>query len=359
MSANAAAEHFSACYATARQRILALGEELGAGIESYPCNALGPAGEALFTDVITLGDSCAKRAVWMISGTHGAEGPFGSAAQLARLHKIKQDGVPDDMHIVLVHAINPYGFELGTRTNEDNVDINRNFVDFPITQDDTAYSVLHDALVPVSLEKKVMDKADAVLAEYQTEHGRSAYIRALSSGQYTYPDGLFYGGSEPSWSAQTWRHIVDQRVPALERLAIIDFHTGLGAPGEVTTLLVSADADRARRFLGNSMQDMRSGDTSSGANINGMAVFDVLRRYPGVDTTSIVAEIGSVAEQDVIQALRIDAYLASKPDLSAERASRLRKQVQGSFIVDCDDWKHAAVVNAETITDAVLNLVSV
>lgn len=359
MKSNEGAEYFSRSYAEARKRILSTVEGLGAGVETYQCNVTGPDGEDLYTDVITLGDVSAKKAVWTISGTHGTEGPFGSAAQLARLHKIKEDGVPDDIQIVFVHAINPYGFVLGSRTNEDNVDVNRNFVDLPVADEDKAYSVLHGALVPVSLEKEVMDRADAILAEYERDYGYAAYIRALSSGQYTHPNGLFYGGAEPSWSRKTWRKIVDDRAPGLDRLIIIDFHTGLGAPGEVTTLLVSADADRARKCLGGSMHDMRSGDTPSGANINGMAVFDVLRRYPDIDTTSIVAEIGSVPEKDVIQALRIDAFLASRSDISDVEASQLRTQVKGGFIVECDDWKHAAVVNAEKITDAALEMVSI
>ena len=36
----------------------------------------------------------------------------------------------DNLSIVLLHASNPYGFAWGRRVNEDNVDLNRNFVDF-------------------------------------------------------------------------------------------------------------------------------------------------------------------------------------------------------------------------------------
>ncbi len=38
--------------------------------------------------------------------------------------------VPDDLAVVLIHAINPYGFAWIRRVNEDNVDLNRNCIDF-------------------------------------------------------------------------------------------------------------------------------------------------------------------------------------------------------------------------------------
>jgi len=62
----------------------------------------------------------------LISGTHGIEGFAGSACQAGILHAGIE--LPPDTGLLLVHAINPYGFAWGRRVNEDNVDLNRNFV---------------------------------------------------------------------------------------------------------------------------------------------------------------------------------------------------------------------------------------
>ena len=37
--------------------------------------------------------------------------------------------MPEDVAIVLVHALNPFGFAWRRRWNENNVDLNRNFLD--------------------------------------------------------------------------------------------------------------------------------------------------------------------------------------------------------------------------------------
>ena len=43
-------------------------------------------------------------------------------------------------------------------------------------------------------------EADAVLYAYLAEHGPRAIQRAISGGQYSHPEGLFYGGAAPTWS---------------------------------------------------------------------------------------------------------------------------------------------------------------
>ena len=76
------------------------------------------------------------------SGTHGIEGYLGSAVQLRFLHELfmqneKQLNDNNNQHstsslslatrrILLIHAINPYGMRHHRRTNENNVDLNRN-----------------------------------------------------------------------------------------------------------------------------------------------------------------------------------------------------------------------------------------
>ena len=65
----------------------------------------------------------------LISSTHGVEGHCGSGAQIAWLATGGPAKLPKDTGALLVHAINPYGFAWTRRVNEDNVDLNRNFVD--------------------------------------------------------------------------------------------------------------------------------------------------------------------------------------------------------------------------------------
>ena len=64
-----------------------------------------------------------------ISGTHGPEGFAGSAIQAAILDQLAAKPLSkDDPTVVFVHALNPYGFANNRRVNEDNVDLNRNYL---------------------------------------------------------------------------------------------------------------------------------------------------------------------------------------------------------------------------------------
>jgi hypothetical protein len=116
-----------------------------------------PVVDELGTDVAVLkGAGSPERFLIHLSGIHGVEGYAGSAIQSASLkylgeqyNKNKQDkeefktsNEEEDVEqeendvysptIVFVHAMNPYGFANNRRVNEDNVDLNRNF----LTEDD-------------------------------------------------------------------------------------------------------------------------------------------------------------------------------------------------------------------------------
>ena len=130
---SAAARYFSGTYAEARAKFLEAAAERGAAVESFVHPAhRGALGEALATDVALIGAIDAKKLLLVTSGTHGPEGFCGSGTQVATLNdadllsRLQQAGVA----LLLVHAVNPHGFSHLHRTNEDNIDLNRNHIDF-------------------------------------------------------------------------------------------------------------------------------------------------------------------------------------------------------------------------------------
>lgn len=64
------------------------------------------------------------------SGVHGVEGYAGSAVQNKILDFFLEtpNMIKDDVAIVIIHVVNPYGMSWWRRWNENNVDLNRNFL---------------------------------------------------------------------------------------------------------------------------------------------------------------------------------------------------------------------------------------
>src|ERR1700741_4637555 len=223
---------FAASYCEARDKFLAAARVAGRPTYRYDNPRKGPEGESLATDVARLGPDDASRVVVTISSTHGVEGYCGSGFQVDWLASVGAGGLPKDTAAVFVHAINPYGFAWTRRVTEEGNDLNRNYVDhskpYPANE---GYLAIADYLVPKDFSEAGRKAADGKLAEYRKQVGDVPYFRAVSGGQYSHPDGMFFGGGGPSWSNRTPPASTDKFLKGRSDVAVIDFHTGLAPYG--------------------------------------------------------------------------------------------------------------------------------
>ena len=143
----ALADFFSADYSTARTRFIEAAEHAGLRREAHDIGFSGPAGKPLSIDTAFLGNPSPDNVVTLTSGLHGIEGFFGSAVQLAFLkERAATLNLPSNAAIILIHALNPFGFAWRRRWNENNVDLNRNFLtDYSFLERDPEYEESRDA----------------------------------------------------------------------------------------------------------------------------------------------------------------------------------------------------------------------
>ncbi|MCC3770753.1 M14 family metallopeptidase [Streptomyces sp. UNOC14_S4] len=338
---------FSESYAEARSAFLTRATARGAALSSHRnTRATGPGGEPLYTDVARIGPPGARRVVLCVSGTHGIEGYAGSALQCALL----ADGYPYDtpgVAFVAVHALNPFGFAHRRRVDEDNVDVNRNFVDHARPPANAHYAGLHPFLVPGDWEGPAHREADARLGEFAAVHGLRALQQAVTQGQWTHPDGLFHGGTAPSWSHRTLRDVVAEHTAGAEAVAYVDLHTGLGAPGAVEPIFRGGrDAGapaRARAWYGPALTASEDG-TSSSTPITGNSaglVADVLGDGP--ELTAITLEMGTADGLAVLTALRADNWLWLHPAARPARAEDFARRMSAAFYPDDPGWRDAVL----------------
>jgi len=352
-----APDFFAPNYGVARSKFLAAATAAGA-VQQHFFNdrATGPNGEPLYTDVARLGPAAPRRLLLLNSATHGVEGYCGSACQIAVLATGLAQNLPDDCALVLSHALNPYGFANDRRVTEDNVDLNRNFVDHDQPPPDPAdYTLLHPALLPDEWEGADKARSDALVARYQAERGMAAFQHHVMAGQYSYADGLFFGGRKPSWSNQVWRRIVRDHCADARQIAFIDFHTGLGPSGVGEAIFLGSDEAMLKRavdWYGEVTSTARG--TSSSAQVRGdlACAFDQFREQ--AEITPIALEFGTVSLIDMIEAVRADNWLHIRGDPLGAHAATIKRQIRAAFYEETETWQEAVVTRALAVVAAAL-----
>lgn len=339
-----ATRYFSGSYAEARDKFLRAAEDCGASVDSQVLHGhLGAQRETLATDVVYIRTPGADKLLIVSSGTHGAEGFCGSGCQVATLHdsnllaRLQQANVG----LLLIHAVNPHGFSHLHRTNEDNVDLNRNHVHFdaPLPLN-PAYAEVEPLVLPAHWPPTAA--ADAALLAYVNERGMRSFRAAVTSGQYTSPGGLFYGGSSPSWSNRTVRGILRKYAATARHIAWVDIHTGLGPYGHGEKIYAGRDAPcelaRARRWWGADVFAPFEG-TSASADVSGPVVSTVYDECPDAGAAVMGLEFGTLADDEVMRALRADTWLRSHPEAPVKQKNAIRQAVRDAFYCDNDEWK--------------------
>ncbi|MEK7426162.1 MAG: M14 family metallopeptidase [Actinomycetota bacterium] len=346
----------AATYTEARMAFLAAAEHAGATLASYPHPGRGPDAEELAVDVAELGPADADTVVMVVSATHGVEGFCGSALQRHWLQTHAADR-PRQTRLAMVHALNPYGFAWVRRVNEDNVDLNRNFIDWhqppPASVD---YDRLADILVPTEWTEESRARTTDELLGVIAEWGFERVQKGVSGGQYSHPSGIFYGGSEPVWSHRWLRGWTSAALRRAKRVVIIDLHTGLGpwGHGELISSASATSPGFARAAaMWSGVRSMTDGDSvSSQLAGDWLAIADDLA--PQAEVTAIALEYGTVDAISVVESLRADAHLHAFGDPTGAGAPAVRAMVRAAFADDDPAWIETAWPQFLVVIDAAL-----
>jgi Protein of unknown function (DUF2817) len=356
---------FARDYAEAREGFLAAAARRGFSVASAPHpSRKGAKGEELAIDAVLLGPAHAASLLIVTSGTHGAEGFCGSGCQRALLDD-------DDLlkridagrvAVLLVHAVNPYGFSHLRRANEDNIDLNRNFLDFAqVRPKNAGYAELHDLLLPAEWPPAAANRA-AILANRE-RMGHPQFQAAVSSGQDSHPDGLFYAGLAPAWSNRTVRELLRRHGAGKRRIGWIDIHTGLGPTGHGEKIFAgrddAADLARVRAWYGADVMSYYDGGSAS-AEVQGSAALCVYEECPDAEIACMGLEFGTLPFEAVLHALRGVHWLDIHLEAPAALRAGIERGLRDAFYTDTELWKGMILGQSRTaILQAVTALAQV
>jgi Protein of unknown function (DUF2817) len=351
-----------------RERFLDAARAAGATVTTVEHPLRGPAGEALATDVAWLGDPGARRVLVSVSGTHGVEGYYGSTCQTAWLHEFSERDMPKGVAVLMVHLINPWGTAWVRRVNEDNVDLNRNYLDFgkPLPRNER-YESIHAIFTCRDIDGPERRRADELQADRVRAMGWREYSSIVGAGQYDHADGVYYGGQQATWSNRTLRSIVEKNLKGVDTAIAFDLHTGAGPFGYPLLMAIAENRypalDDASALYGPWLTTIVTGagersDTGVVATATGYTSQAMLDALPGTRLMQLVIECGTYEEVPMNKALRDDHWLHLYGDPTDETGRQIKRELLECFLPADLDWRDTVWQRTRQIWERALSRLS-
>jgi hypothetical protein len=332
---------FSPDFSTARQRFREGLSAARGDFRHIPLGCTDQQAERLGIDIAWFGNQRPRRALIHVCGIHGVEGFAGAAVQLALLDKLPV--LPEDVALILVHVLNPYGMAYLRRGNENNVDLNRNFFLGSGGWSGVAagYAALNDFLNPPRPPSRInFFHLRLLLAELSL--GTGAIRQAVAGGQYYFPKGIFYGGSSLEEGPKRYGEWLATHLSGVHELLVIDVHTGLGAYGR-QSLFLRSDTDTLglTKSLGLPLTTNKLEATVMGYEHEGGQSSIYRQLLPEAKALSITQEFGTYNGRRLLRALRAENQYHHYGDGRLDHWSKTK--LKALFCPEDERWRSRVV----------------
>lgn len=349
-------KYFSDDYWKARNCFFAAARQSGAELSVLEVQAR-QAGHGLCTDIAWLGPKSPRTALLTISGVHGVEGFAGSAVQLASLEHLPKLDV--DTALVLIHVFNPYGMANLRRFNGNNVDLNRNFHFSPDgwQGEPEGYAALDSFFNPPRPPSFDFFYLRAFRAWLRFGN---AYVRqAVTGGQHHYPKGIYYGGNglEPE-AAEYLTWLEESSLLTLDRLMVLDFHTGIGPFGKQSLFMRSGSKQRGElsRKLGIAVTPSKTEAKTMGYRHGGGNSGVYRRLFNGGELNCLTVEYGTYHGLKMLRALRAENQYHHYGDQKPDHWSK--QNLKEVFCPSSKDWRRRVLIQGMDLVERSLNYIS-
>ena len=225
-------DSFYNSYDDIRAHLQQLTADLGVDIYSHAIDAA----DDLYIDSFYLPSAADKtNLIVLTTGVHGMEGYIGSVMLDGFVEEIYPTLNTENTGVLVVANVNPYGMKYLRRYNENNVDLNRNFIldwdSFDLSSN-KEYPKVDTFLGPTgAMGNGLWHEVGFYLSLGKTAitDGAGTISDALLTGQYEYPQGVYYGGTGDEASTVYLKDVFSQCLDSsYENIIHIDIHSGYG-----------------------------------------------------------------------------------------------------------------------------------
>ena len=344
---------FSDNYREARKRFLDSIEELrDKGFEIFqeelPLNLKGPEDEDLIIDIAVVGSLESENLLLYSSGIHGVEGFAGSAIQLSVLDKLKNQSPFTDYCIIFIHIINPYGMAWHRRVNENNVDLNRNFLTRHEGEPE-GYKLIDSFINPQSIPNKFDPFFLINGLRLLLKYGFTNVKQWFAQGQYTRAQSLQFGGDKIQKGPELLLDWLEKNLKNIKKAFGIDLHTGLGPSGYDTILvpddISSSDYQILQKLFGDHVAALDP-SKSVGYKITGDIHSGIVKQFASIEWLCITQEFGTYNPARVFKNLRAENRWTQNNNLNDEKLILdhwSRKNLLSTFNPEDSVWQEKLI----------------
>lgn len=192
-------------------------------------------------------DAKEKETLLIVStGEHGIEGYVGSAMLKIFIEEFAPRLNPETTGLLLLHAMNPWGFAHNRKVNENNVDLNRNFIfgDFFDPAINPEFHRVKDFLNP---QRPLGNFTLENLSFWGnvTKHIFTAGIPTITTaallGQHHTPNGFYHGGTSHQEETRVAMDLYRQALERYDSVVQMDMHTGYGPRYQMSVIMSPLD----------------------------------------------------------------------------------------------------------------------
>ena len=319
----------------------------------------GPNGEDLAIDCVWIGPVRAQRVLLLLCGTHGLEAGPGAATILQWMDSGALQNLSEGTAVMIIYGVNPYGWAYSSRTNEDNIDLNRNFLDHTCEYPpNSGYAEVHSHILTDDISNTGLESALGHFHRFAEQHGDTAALQAITAGQFENPEGLGFGGRNLSWSVTLVQKLIKTHFTHAKKVIAIDWHTGIGHYAEPFIILeddVGSDMHtRASQVWGADYihaDDIFEGTKKPdyiGLVMNGLK--NQISISCGANVLGVVIEWGTYGLDSMLQALFMDNWLRTKAeDPDSTDVLVLKERLKERFYPSQPEWRQSILAHSARI----------
>jgi hypothetical protein len=306
-----------------------------------------------------------KNLLIMISGIHGIEGLTGSAVQRYLLDQ----NINKNMSVLMVHGFNVYGFKNLRRVNENNIDLNRNFVLSRETfkPDDQKYGLINRFLNPqTKASASFLSHFAFVISSVRNilYYGIETLRASILQGQYSYPSGIFYGGDKIQIQSFLIMDLIKEYIKDYKKVFIVDLHTGYGERAKLHLLAGKSNEQNSLNLLKiYSKDEIDFADQKNFYEVKGEMltyIIDKIKLNVDAEVTGITFEYGTLNSQKTlgsIESLRRVVLENQNFHYPAEasESEKIKKLYKEMFYPSDPEWRESVLLQTDIKIKKIFN----